>query len=264
MRNLCAAFFFVGVCLTPGFCAEPAIELPGRGEFHLFLLVGQSNMAGRGDVEPQDREINPRVLALNANDVWVPAVDPIHFDKPGAGTGLARSFALAYLEDHPGVTVGLIPCACGGSPISTWAPGQYFDQTRNHPYDDAIRRARLAMDRGTLKAILWHQGESDCKPDLAAAYRAALRDFVVRLRRDLHAEQVPFIFGQLGRFDAAPWSDPTVIVDAATQAVAAESEPAGFVSSAGLTSKPDNLHFDAPSLREFGRRYYAVFRQTNR
>jgi hypothetical protein len=32
-----------------------------------------------------------------------------------------------------------------------------------------------------------------------------------------------------------------------------------FVSSQGLTHKGDVLHFDSPSLREFGRRYAHAF-----
>ena len=33
----------------------------------------------------------------------------------------------------------------------------------------------------------------------------------------------------------------------------------GFVSAEGLTSNEDYLHFNAPSLREFGVRYYQEF-----
>jgi hypothetical protein len=200
------------------------------------------------------------VLALDAKDAWVPAIDPIHFDKPIAGTGLARSFAVAYLAEHPGVTVGFIPCACGGSPIAKWRPGEYWVDTKSHPYDDAIRRARLAMARGTLKGILWHQGEGDCKPELAPLYHDALVELIGRFRRDLAAEDVPFVVGQLGRFAGAPWSDAHLAIDSAQRAVAAETPRSGFVSAEGLTSKPDNLHFNAASLREFGRRYYEVFK----
>ena len=66
-----------------------------RGQPHeIVLLIGQSNMAGRGVVEEQDRQPIPRVFMLNKAMEWVPAVDPVHFDKPDiAGVGLARSFA---------------------------------------------------------------------------------------------------------------------------------------------------------------------------
>lgn len=231
------------------------MKLPPAAQLHLFLLAGQSNMAGRGDVEPADREPLPHVIALNAAGEWVPAVDPIHWDKPSAGVGLARSFAVEYLRTHPGVTVGFIPTACGGSPIATWAPGQYFDQTNSHPYDDALARARKALEVGTLRGILWHQGESDGTPELAPRYEQALTELIARFRSELHAPKVPVVIGQLGQFAAAPWNEFTRGVDRAHQAVAAHVPLAAFVPSDGLTSKPDNLHFDARSLREFGKRY---------
>ena len=43
-------------------------------------------------------------------------------------------------------------------------------------------------------------------------------------------------------------------------AIAARLPLCGVASSEGLTLKPDGLHFDAPSCRELGRRYYAVYR----
>ena len=48
-----------------GLRAEEAPALPDREHFHLFLLAGQSNMAGRGIVEEQDRVVHPRVLTLS-------------------------------------------------------------------------------------------------------------------------------------------------------------------------------------------------------
>lgn len=244
--------------------AEAPVALPPRDQFHLFLLAGQSNMAGRGEVEASDREPLPRVLALDATGRWVPARDPLHWDKPVAGVGLARSFGLEYAKHHPGVTVGFIPAACGGSPISTWAPGQYFDQTRSHPYDDAIARARRALGSGTLRGILWHQGESDTAPELAPRYEAALTELIARLRRELGAPRVPFIIGQLGQFAAVPWNEPTRAVDAAHRRVAESVPFAAFVRSDGLASNPDNIHFSAAALREFGRRYAEAFHALER
>lgn len=226
---------------------------------HLFLLVGQSNMAGRGDLEPEDEAPIEGVFALDASGRWVPAVEPLHWDKPVAGVGLARTFAAEYARRRPGVKVGLIPAACGGSPISAWAPGQYYDGTESHPYDDALARARRALRDGELKGILWHQGESDTTPELAPAYEAALVELIERFRRDLTAPDVPFLIGQLGEFPGAPWHDAHRQVDRAHQAVAARVPHSAFVPSTGLVSKPDNIHFDAASLREFGRRYALAF-----
>ena len=133
-------------------------ELPNvpKQNFHLYLLAGQSNMAGRGKVEAQDKKEYPRLLMLNKEQRWVPAVSPMHFDKSIAGVGPGRSFGRVMMEKNPDVVIGLIPCAAGGSAIETWVPGGYHGQTKSHPWDDAIKRTRVAMESGVLKGILWH------------------------------------------------------------------------------------------------------------
>lgn len=238
-----------------------AAELPPKEAFHLFLLVGQSNMAGRGAVTPEDKSPPPaRVLMLNKAGEWVPAVDPMHFDKPGAvGVGLGRTFGIAIAAATPGVTIGLIPCAVGGSPIDAWQPGVFYDPTKSHPWDDAIRRAKLALQAGTLKGILWHQGESDSKPELAPGYAAKLHDLIARLRRELNAPNVPFIAGQMGQFPDAPWDAARTQVDAVHRNLPAKVPHTAFVSAEGLQHKGDKVHFDAASYRMFGRRYAEAY-----
>lgn len=237
-----------------------AADLPPKESFHLFLLVGQSNMAGRGVVTPEDKSPPARVLMLNKAGEWVPAVDPMHFDKPGAvGVGLGRTFGLEIAAATPGVTIGLIPCAVGGSPIDAWQPGVFYEPTKSHPWDDAIRRAKLALQAGTLKGILWHQGESDSKPDLAPGYDAKLHDLIARLRRELNAPNVPFIAGQMGRFPDAPWDANRTQVDRVHRNLPAKVPQTAFVSAEGLKHKGDKVHFDAASYRTFGRRYAEAY-----
>lgn len=233
--------------------------LPARESFHLFLLIGQSNMAGRGVVGASDREPLPRVLMLDRQRAWVPAIDPMHFDKPIAGAGLGRAFAARVAEGRPGVTVGLIPAAVGGSPIDTWRPGAYDAPTKSHPWDDAIARARVAMQAGTLKAVLWHQGESDATPELAPSYGVKLRDLVARVRDALATPDLPFIAGQLGQYPDVPWDDARRTVDAAHRALAREVPRTAFVPSDGLVHGGDRVHFDTSSLHELGRRYAAAY-----
>ena len=87
MRKSMLTLAIAAVLATPGITQPPAI--PVDTPRHLFLLVGQSNMAGRGKVEPQDTVPIPRVLMLDKQRTWVPAVDPMHFDKPIAGSASA-------------------------------------------------------------------------------------------------------------------------------------------------------------------------------
>ncbi|MHC4995209.1 MAG: sialate O-acetylesterase [Planctomycetota bacterium] len=243
-----------------------AQDLPpaSKENFHIYLLAGQSNMAGRGVVETQDKLAHPRVFALSKDGAWRPAVAPIHYDKPVAGVGLGRSFAIALAERDEDIAIGLVPAACGGSPISAWRPGGYHTQTKSHPYDDAIRRARRAMQDGVLKGVLWHQGESDSKPELAGAYPGELAALIARFRKDLNAPDLPFVIGQLGRFPGKPWTRDRQRVNAAHVSIADSSPSIGFVSSTGLTPKSDNVHFDSRSLREFGKRYANAYLKLTR
>ena len=87
------------------FAADP-VAPPAKEKFHLYLLIGQSNMAGRGAVEEADKTPHPRVLSFTKQNAWAPAVDPLHFDKPIAGVGLGSAFGRAMAEANPGVTIG--------------------------------------------------------------------------------------------------------------------------------------------------------------
>lgn len=238
-----------------------AAELPPKEKFHLFLLVGQSNMAGRGKVEADDRKPHPRVLMFSKEKAWVPAVDPLHFDKPAVvGVGLGRTFALTLAEADPTITIGLIPCAVGGSPIEAWEPGAFDAPTKTHPWDDAMARAEVALPAGTLKGILWHQGESDCTPERAPRYEKRLHDLIDRFRVTLKAPDVPFIAGQMGQFPEKPWDQDKRQVDTVHRALPTKVRQTAFVSSDDLHHNGDSVHFDAAAYRELGRRYAAAYR----
>jgi hypothetical protein len=73
-----AAILFLASCSPAPQPVADSTEPP----LHLYLLAGQSNMAGRGDVEELDRTPLPNIFALDANMVWGPAKEPLHFDKP--------------------------------------------------------------------------------------------------------------------------------------------------------------------------------------
>lgn len=245
--------------LISSFLVQAAPALPKKERFHLFLLVGQSNMAGRGRLTEQNPKPHPRVLSLTKELNWQPATDPLHFDKPRiVGVGLGRTFAHEIIKTDPDITVGLIPCAVGGSPIDTWKPGVIHPSTKIHPWDEAMKRAKHALRFGELKGILWHQGESDSKAGLSDTYEAKLHDLINRFRQELDAKNVPFIAGQMGRFKKRPWDEHKERVDRAHRELGAKVFRAAFVSSAGLRDK-DGVHFNAAGYRELGRRYAKAF-----
>ncbi len=224
-------------------------------KLYIYLLAGQSNMAGRGIV-PEKHETNPRIFALNQQNKWDVAKDPIHWDKSIAGVGPGLSFAKTILKNLPNnITIGLVPCACGGSPIETWQEGEFWEQTNSYPFDDTISRMKIALKDGTLKGILWHQGEGDSSEKLVPLYSKRLETLISKFRKKFNAENAPFMIGQLGRFPEKPWSEYYRQIDNIHKNIAETVPYCAYVSSDGLTSIGDNLHFDSESQEEFGRRY---------
>ncbi|MCX6611702.1 MAG: hypothetical protein NTW74_12730 [Acidobacteria bacterium] len=136
----------------------------------IFLLIGQSNMAGRGVVGDADRTPIPDVFAFSKEKTWIPAVDPIHFDRPDrTGVGLGRSFATTLINMKVATRVGLIPAAFGGSALHEWVPGSTH-------YVNAVERTKAALaaagPNARLRGILWHQGEADANDEeRAITYR---------------------------------------------------------------------------------------------
>jgi len=248
---------------TVGLSAPAHAQQPPNDpeRFHVFLLAGQSNMAGRGVVETEDSVVHPRVWMLNRDLQWVPAVDPMHFDKPVAGVGPGRSFGIAMAEADPTIHIGLVPTAVGGSAIASWVPGGIHRETGAYPWDEAIVRVRSAMEGGALKGILWHQGESDTGNAASAQYAGNLSTLIARFRTELNAPALPFIIGQLGRFPGSPWGQGQLRVNAAHQEVASQVPNVTYVSAEGLADNGDNLHFSNAAAREFGLRYAEGYRK---
>ena len=66
---------------------EKVAKIPPKNNVWVFLLAGQSNMAGRGLVEPQDTMTDKRLLTINKNNEVILAKEPLHFYEPSR-TGL--------------------------------------------------------------------------------------------------------------------------------------------------------------------------------
>ena len=212
----------------------------------LYLLVGQSNMAGRGKVAAIDTIGHPGVHVLNADDEWSLAKEPLHYDKANRGVGPGFAFGKIMAENRNNVHIGLIPAAVGGTKISYWRPGG----TRGL-YEEAIRKAKVAMKNGTLKGILWQQGESDSNAKDAPLYKERLVALIQSFRKDLGLPHLPIVIGGLGNFLRSP--EHKQVNQSIQEAVkiighAAYSEPSK------LGHIGDSLHFNSEAQRENGER----------
>lgn len=228
-------------------------------QMDLYLLVGQSNMAGRGATDAASKPNSPKIWAINRHNEWTMATDPLHEDKPAVvGVGPGLTFAQEVLKEYPDRPIGLIPCAVGGSGIDDWLPGVRHEQTGIYAYDEMLARVKEAQKRGTIKGIIWHQGESDSSPEKKDAYAAKLADFFKRLRRDTHTEDVPLVVGTLGDFYVAK-NPAAAFVNDVIADYAKDTKRVYLASASGLTHKGDDTHFDTPSARELGKRYAEAF-----
>ena len=217
---------------------------------HSFLLIGQSNMAGRGFLN-EAKEIDKTHIKVLRNGLWVPMFRPINPDRAFSGVNLAESFAEGYAKAH-GIDVGLICCADGGTMLEQWLPGTLL-------YDNAVANARLAQRSSKIVGVLWHQGESDCKPEMFRLYKERFETIMASLRKDLGLENVPFLLGGLGDFLADCMKYPELKnyteVNGILETIAKENPMTGYVPATGLSGNLDNLHFSSAALYDFGLRY---------
>lgn len=222
---------------------------------HSFLMLGQSNMAGRGFLHEVPSIYNERIQMLR-NGRWQMMTEPINYDRPVSGISLAGIFAEAWCRKYEKDNIGLIPCAEGGSSLDEWAvDGMLFRH--------AINEAKFAMENSELTGILWHQGESDSYNGGYKVYFKKLLLIVEALRKELGVPELPIIIGGLGDFlgKAGFGKNCTEynLINEELQKFAFEQDNCYFVTAAGLTSNPDGIHIDAMSQRKFGLRYFEAF-----
>jgi hypothetical protein len=100
---------------------EPNV-IPAKENVWVFILAGQSNMAGRGKVEPIDTIPDSRIFTINKEQELILAKEPIHFYEPTmTGLDCGLSFGKELLKKIPdSISLLIIPTAVGGSSIDQW------------------------------------------------------------------------------------------------------------------------------------------------
>lgn len=229
-------------------------------KFHVFLLLGQSNMEGYPKAEEADRVENERVTVLGYDkcslterkkDEWDVAAPPLHScwnDGLGPGDYFAKTLIEVLPSDH---RIGLVPCAINGEKLVT------FSKERGTKYDWILERAQLAQHAGgVIEGILFHQGESD---NGNPQWQKDVNALVENLRADLGVGDIPFLAGELlYTGDAA---DHNELVNGLPDVVS----NAHVVSAQDLvldaTDTEWNLHFSHDSQVTLGIRYAEKMRE---
>ncbi|PHN02902.1 sialate O-acetylesterase [Flavilitoribacter nigricans] len=232
-------------------------DLPTKEKVWVFVMAGQSNMAGRAAIEAQDRIRNHRILTINEGNEVVTAREPLHFYEPsGAGLDCGIAFGTAMLQDLPeDVSILLIPTAVGGSSISQWIN----DETHRgvQLLTNFRQRLSVAKNYGVQKGILWHQGEADAhREDRIQSYQDNLQLLFEEFRKIGGDGSLPIVVGQLGSF--ATNQDAWDRINAAITAYTLSDAQCELVETADLQDKGDQIHFNSAAQRALGRRYAAA------
>lgn len=231
-------------------------KLPNPDSLYIFIMAGQSNMAGRGFVEPQDTLTYKRILTIDKSMKWIYAKEPLHFYEPSmTGLDCGMAFAKKLLDSIPeGISIAVIPCAVGGSSIEQWINNETFRGVTL--LDNFKEKVGFAKDYGILKGIIWHQGESNAKSELIPKYSQRLDSLINAFRFLVKNDTLPIILGELGSYSKPTekqmrWDSINTVI----QDIAWKDKNIALVETGDLKHKGDNVHFDSESQRILGERY---------
>lgn len=232
-----------------------------KKETHIFILMGQSNMSGYGEILLEDKIPVDNIFIIPTKGgekyEWQPAAHPLHNRLSSDRFGLGLPFSKEYLKKHPNVIIKLIPVAWGGAGIDNLNKG-------TDTYNDGISKALFAQKEGEIKGVLWHQGESDTvNEELANSYESKLHQFIFDLRADLNAPNLPFVVGNLAEFYSkgkdhnAPERVKRIDqVKKTLRDLPSKVKYTGFVESSDCKSIDQHMvHFDRNSYIILGKRY---------
>ena len=245
-----------------------------NSKFYIFLCFGQSNMEGNARFEAQDTAgIDPRFKVLQAvdcpdlgrmKDTWYTAVPPLCRCKTGLTP--ADYFGRTLVANLPKkVKIGIINVSVAGSRIElfekdnfqsyvTTVPGwmkNMIAEYQGNPYARLVELARLAQQKGVIKGILIHQGESNTNDTLWTRKVKGIYDNLVTDLK-LKPKAVPLLAGELLSADQGGACASMNKIIAKLPTLLPNSY---IISSEGCTSSTDKLHFTAEGYRKLGTRY---------
>jgi carbohydrate esterase-like sialic acid-specific acetylesterase len=256
------------LALALALALQPQAEEPAL----VFLLAGQSNMGGhaKGPVPEAWRGQPSNLLFFEAGEFR--KLGPRDYDSGAVlregDKGIGRfgpevSFGHEIAKAFPRRTILLVKLGPGGAPLA----GRWTPDVRGQHYDRLLEEYRSATQgrRVVPAAVIWAQGTADAmKEEAAKAYGANLKLLVERLRKDLSAPDLPFLYSTYAPDEpiegAMLQKRPFLRQVVAAYAETARQIPGmARVSRTGLTTLGgDDPHYDAAGQIEFGRRYAAV------
>lgn len=234
--------------------------------FHIYLAFGQSNMEGTASFSTADNLNDPRAQLIQnlscpnlsrTYGQWYTAQQP-YFGCWGQ-VGVANGFLESLLTHTPSsVSIGLVPIAIGGSDIGLYRKGAPIGRgnigTEKIPahfdggYSWLLDLAKQAQQRGVIKGIIFHQGETNTSQQ---DWKNKVKEIVNDLKQDLTLGEVPFLAGELLYQAGGGCCDAHNLE---VNKLPSLINNAHVISAQGLQGA-DNAHFTYDAYKIFGQRY---------
>lgn len=218
----------------------------------VFLIIGQSNAAGRGELPNNITELD-NVMVLNDQGKFEKATPALNNYSTIRDLSKTQGYNLGYtfgqaMYDNTGDQIKLVVNARGGSSIDAWEIG-----ASQGYYAQAVARTNEALTElgagAELAGIIWHQGESNYA---RTSYITQLNSIIEGFRTEFGNPNLPFIAGEISYENKNYLNFNYDIISNLQSSVTNTS----VVSAEGLTTVPeDNIHFNALSQEILGARY---------
>lgn len=231
--------------------------LPSKNNLWVFVLAGQSNMAGRGLVEAEDTIPNNRILTINKDNEIVVAKEPLHYYEPTrTGLDCGVSFARHLISHVPdSVSILLVPTAVGGSSIEQWLGDSVYREVRL--LSNFTGKIKFASEAGIVKGILWHQGESNAnREEQIERYPQQMAELTKVFREIADSPELPVLVGEIGSFSQQPLYEQ---FNKSLLQFVDNDKNSALIHTGDLPHKGDFLHFDSVALRKMGERFAIAY-----
>lgn len=240
--------------------------------FHIYLCFGQSNMEGQGRIDPIDTIEDKRFKVLQALDCpnlnrikgeWYNAIAPIC--QCHTGLSPLNSFGKTLTKTLPdNKTIGVISVAIGGCDIRLFDKDDYlnYDSTYTqewftnkikayggNPYEHFIGLAKSSQEKGVIKGILLHQGETNTGDSEWPNYVKRIYNNIIN-DLNLNKNDVPIFAGEVLSEPNNCCAEMNEIINKLPETI----DNSYVISSKGCPGM-DNAHFNSEGYRLLGERY---------
>ncbi|MBK8204568.1 MAG: hypothetical protein IPK68_20435 [Bdellovibrionales bacterium] len=240
----------------------------------VFVLAGQSNMAGQGQLYSYLK--NEKLTKIPSNVEFYVAnrrvADWDHqqdLDQDGVSEfGPEISFISEIGRLFPGKKIIGIKYAVNGTSLAQWLPKYQNNQgqtvTQNNPlYLNLLAYIRSAVNQRDVeyKAMLWMQGESDALEysSIGKMYQTNLFTIIEKIRTDLVEKDLAFIFGRIYRYAHLPL-ESVVGVRSAQEKLARQVKNTFLLSTDNFVLS-DTWHFNGTGQFALGKCFATIFNQ---